>query len=139
MAASWIIGTLTPRLNKENLTINASPITAKQLAELLTFVADNTISNKIAKEVFESMWKNQGSAAAIIEQQHLQQLTDSEQIEKIIDEIIDANPTQLQQYRAGKEKLFAFFVGQVMRATQGRANPQQINAILREKLRPNCP
>ena len=97
-------------------------------------ISDNTISGKIAKEVFEAMWNGEGDADAIIEAKGLKQITDSSAIEPIIDEIISNNPGQVEQYRAGKNKLFGFFVGQVMKATQGKANPQQVNDLLKKKL-----
>src|SRR3970040_2243818 len=104
------------------------------MSGLLKRLADNTISGKIAKEVFEAMWNGEGDADAVIEKKGLKQITDTGAIEKAIDEIIARNPKQLEQYRAGKEALFGFFVGQVMKATQGKANPQQVNELLRKKL-----
>jgi aspartyl-tRNA(Asn)/glutamyl-tRNA(Gln) amidotransferase subunit B len=101
---------------------------------LLSRIVDNTISGKIAKEVFEAMWAGEGSADEIIDAKGLKQITDSAAIEVIIDEVIESNPNQLEQNRSGKDKLFGFFVGQVMKATQGKANPQQVNEILRKKL-----
>jgi len=97
-------------------------------------ISDNTISGKIAKEVFEAMWAGEGDADAVIEARGLKQITDAGAIEAIIDEIIKANPGQVEQYRGGKDKLFGFFVGQVMKATQGKANPQQVNELLKTKL-----
>lgn len=134
IVANWIIGELTAQLNNAQLDITASPITPTQLAQLLDRITDNTISGKIAKTVFESMWQNQGTADEIIAKQGLQQITDTSAIEKIIDEVISANPHQLAEYRSGKEKLFGFFVGKVMQATQGKANPQQVNDLLKAKL-----
>ena len=101
------------------------------LAGLLKRILDNTISGKIAKEVFEAMWAGEGEADAVIEKKGLKQITDSSAIEKVIDAIMAANPQQLSDYRSGKDKLFAFFVGQVMKATQGKANPQQVNELLK--------
>ncbi|NKB46217.1 MAG: Asp-tRNA(Asn)/Glu-tRNA(Gln) amidotransferase GatCAB subunit B, partial [Legionellales bacterium] len=115
-------------------SISESPISHKQLAHLLDRIHDQTISGKIAKTVFEAMWQGQGSADQIIEQQGLQQVTDTTAIAAIIDDIIANNPQQVEQYRSGKDKLFGFFVGQVMKCTQGKANPQQVNELLREKL-----
>ncbi|HLF66611.1 MAG TPA: Asp-tRNA(Asn)/Glu-tRNA(Gln) amidotransferase GatCAB subunit B, partial [Gammaproteobacteria bacterium] len=128
-------GELLAALNKENLAIEASPIAPEALGQLLQRILDNTISGKIAKAVFAQMWQGEGNADDIIEKQGLKQVTDTGAIEKIIDEIIANNPTQLADYKAGKEKLFAFFVGQAMKATQGKANPQQLNDLLKEKLK----
>jgi aspartyl-tRNA(Asn)/glutamyl-tRNA(Gln) amidotransferase subunit B len=103
---------------------------------MLKRIHDNTISGKIAKEVFEAMWAGEGEADAIIEKKGLKQITDSGALEKVIDQVMAANPAQLADYRAGKDKLFAFFVGQVMKATQGKANPAQLNELLQKKLKP---
>ena len=135
LAANWINGELAAALNKENLTLQQSPITAQQLGALLKRVADGTISNNIAKQVFSAMWLGEGDPDVIIEKKGLKQITDTSAIEKIIDEIIQANPEQVGQYRSGKDKLFAFFVGKVMQATKGKANPQQVNELLKEKLK----
>lgn len=133
-AANWVMGDLLGALNKASKEINESPVTAEMLGGMLQRINDNTISGKIAKQVFECMWNGEGDADAIIEAKGLKQVTDSGAIEKIIDEIIANNPGQLEQYRAGKEKLFGFFVGQVMKATQGKANPAQVNELLKKKL-----
>ena len=135
IVANWIMGDFSAALNKNDLDVENSPITDKQFSELLTRIADNTISGKIAKTVFDAMWQQQGSADEIIEKQGLKQVTDTGAIEKIIDEVIASNPTQLEQYRAGKDKLFGFFVGQTMKASKGKANPEQVNALLKEKLK----
>jgi len=134
--ANWILGDLAGALNKAGLDINASPIAPEMLAQLVARIADNTISGKIAKEVFEAMWQGEGGADAIIEARGLEQITDSGAIESLIDEVIAANPDQVEQFRAGKEKVLGFFVGQVMQQSQGKANPGQVNAMLREKLKP---
>jgi aspartyl-tRNA(Asn)/glutamyl-tRNA(Gln) amidotransferase subunit B len=134
--ANWILGDLTGALNKVGLEVSASPISATQLAQLVTRIADNTISGKIAKEVFEAMWQGEGSADDIIEVRGLKQITDSGAIETLIDDVIAANPEQVEQFRAGKEKVLGFFVGRIMQQSQGKANPGQVNAILREKLKP---
>ncbi len=136
LSANWVIGELSAALNKANLSINNTPVNATMLGEMIKRIADDTISGKIAKQVFEAMWNGDGSADAIIENKGLKQVTDSGAIEKIIDDIIAANPQQAEQYRAGKEKLFGFFVGQTMRQTQGKANPKQVNDILKKKLNP---
>ncbi len=133
--ANWILGDLGGALNKAGLEINASPISPEALAQLVERIADDTISGKIAKEVFEAMWQGEGGADEIIETRGLRQITDSGAIEAIIDAVIEANPEQVEQFRAGKEKVLGFFVGQVMKQTQGKANPGQVNALLRDKLK----
>lgn len=134
LAANLMLGEINAALNKNNLEITNSPITAQQLGLLALRIADNTISGKIAKTVFEHMWESRQDPDAIIEQQGLKQVTDTGAIEKIIDTVIANNPKQLAEYRSGKEQLFGFFVGQVMKASQGKANPEQVNKLLREKL-----
>ena len=132
--ANWVIGDLSGALNKEGLEIEESRIAAKDLAGLINRIHDNTISGKIAKEVFEAMWAGEGDADSVIEARGLKQITDSSAIEAIVDKVIAANPGQAEEYRAGKEKLIGFFVGQVMKETGGKANPGQVNEILRTKL-----
>jgi aspartyl-tRNA(Asn)/glutamyl-tRNA(Gln) amidotransferase subunit B len=117
------------------LEIHQSPVEASRLAGLVRRIADNTISGKIAKQVFEALWDSKDSADEIIAHQGLKQITDTSAIEAIIDQIIAKNPEQLAQYRSGKEKLFGFFVGQAMKATAGKANPQQLNDLLIAKLK----
>jgi len=134
--ANWILGDLTGVLNKTGMEISAAPIEPAMLTQLVARIADNTISGKIAKEVFEAMWQGEGSADEIITARGLKQITDSGEIETLIDEVIAANPEQVAQFRAGKEKVLGFFVGQIMQQSQGKANPGQVNAILREKLKP---
>lgn len=134
LVANWVNGELAAALNKAALDIHQSPVSASQLADLINRIADQTISGKIAKEVFEAMWQDEGSADEIINKKGLQQVTDTSALEQVIVEIIAANPTQLADYRSGKDKLFGYFVGQVMKATQGKANPQQVNEILKQKL-----
>ena len=136
LAANWVMGELTGSLNRENLSVGQSQIEAAELARLLSRVVDKTISGKIAKQVFDGMWSGEGDADTIIEARGLRQITDSGEIARIVDEVIAANPGQLEQFRSGKDKLFGFFVGQVMKATQGKANPQQVNDLLKEKLGP---
>ena len=133
--ANWILGDLAGALNKAGLEVSAAPITAANLAQLVIRIADDTISGKIAKEVFEAMWQGEGSADEIISARGLQQITDSGAIEALIDEVIAANPQQVEQFRAGKEKVLGFFVGKIMQQSQGKANPGQVNAMLREKLK----
>ena len=134
IAANWVTGELAAFLNRDNKDISASPVTVGMMTGLLKRLADNTISGKIAKEVFEAMWNGEGDADAVIAKKGLKQITDTGAIEKVIDEIIAKNPKQLEQYRAGKEALFGYFVGQVMKATQGKANPAQVNELLKKKL-----
>ncbi len=135
LAANWIMGEVIGGLNKLNSDITASPLSPERLGGMLKRISDNTISGKIAKQVFEAMWNSDEEADAIIESRGLKQVTDSGAIEKVISEIISNNPGQVEQYRAGKDKLFGFFVGQVMKAMQGKANPAQVNEILKKKLR----
>jgi aspartyl-tRNA(Asn)/glutamyl-tRNA(Gln) amidotransferase subunit B len=134
LAANWVMGELSGALNKAGLDIGASRVSSAALADLLRRIADNTISGKIAKEVFEAMWEGEGAADDIIAARGLTQITDSSAIEQIIDEVMARFPDQLGQFRDGKDKLFGFFVGQVMKATSGKANPAQVNELLRKKL-----
>jgi aspartyl-tRNA(Asn)/glutamyl-tRNA(Gln) amidotransferase subunit B len=134
LAANWVMGELSGALNRDGLDIENSRVTPDQLTGLLTRIADQTISGKIAKEVFEAMWSEGKPADAIIEAKGLRQITDSSAIEAVIDEVIAANPAQLKDYRSGKDKLFGFFVGQVQKATGGKANPAQLNELLKSKL-----
>jgi aspartyl-tRNA(Asn)/glutamyl-tRNA(Gln) amidotransferase subunit B len=134
LAANWVMGDLSGALNRENLELAGSRVSAEALANLLARITDNTISGKIAKEVFEAMWLEGKAADEIIDARGLRQITDADAIEKVIDEVMAANPGQLEQFRAGKDKLFGFFVGQVMKATGGKANPGQLNELLKRKL-----
>ncbi|MET0090763.1 MAG: Asp-tRNA(Asn)/Glu-tRNA(Gln) amidotransferase subunit GatB [Candidatus Thiodiazotropha sp.] len=134
-AANWVTGDLKGALNKAGLEIQESPVSAQQLGGLLIRIADGTLSGKLAKQVFEAMWQGEGDADTVIETKGLKQITDSGQIETLIDEIIAANPKQVEQFRAGKDKLLGFFVGQVMKQTQGKADPGQVNEILISKLK----
>ncbi|MCL5801158.1 MAG: Asp-tRNA(Asn)/Glu-tRNA(Gln) amidotransferase subunit GatB [Gammaproteobacteria bacterium] len=135
LCANWVLGELLGALNKNSLDINASPVSPAQLAGMLKRIGDNTLSGKIAKQVFDAMWHGEGDADAVIAARGLKQVTDSGAIEKVIEEVIKKFPEQLAQYRSGQDKLFAFFVGQVMKASQGKANPAQVNELLKEKLR----
>ena len=137
LAANWVMGELSSALNRDGLEIEASRVDARGLAGLLRRIIDNTISGKIAKDVFEAMWTEGGEADAIIAAKGLTQITDSGAIDSAIDAVIAANPKQLADYRGGKDKLFGFFVGQVMKATQGKANPAQLNELLKAKLGPS--
>jgi aspartyl-tRNA(Asn)/glutamyl-tRNA(Gln) amidotransferase subunit B len=134
IAANWVMGELSASLNKSQIEINESPITALQLSELIKKISDNTISGKIAKDVFKLMWEGKGSVEVIIEEQGLTQMTDISALETVIDEIIGNNGQQVEQFKAGNSKLLGFFVGQVMKATSGKANPKQVNQILNDKL-----
>ncbi len=134
LAANWVTGDLMGALNKAGQDITQSPVSAEMLGGMIKRIQDNTISGKMAKEVFEAMWQGEGDADTVIDARGLKQITDSSAIEPIIDEIIANNPGQVEQYRGGKDKLFGFFVGQVMKATKGKANPQQVNELLKQKL-----
>ena len=134
LCANWVMGDVAAFLNKDNLDIAASKVDSAALAGLVTRILDATISGKIAKDVFEAMWVEGGTADAIIEKKGLRQITDTGAIEKAIEEVMAKNPGQLADYRSGKDKLFGFFVGQVMKATGGKANPAQLNELLKKKL-----
>jgi aspartyl-tRNA(Asn)/glutamyl-tRNA(Gln) amidotransferase subunit B len=134
LAANWVMGELSSALNRDNVDIGDSRVPPVQLSGLLARIVDRTISGKIAKEVFETMWSEGKSADAIIDASGLKQITDSSAIEGVIDAVMAANPKQLADYRSGKDKLFGFFVGQVMKATEGKANPAQLNELLKSKL-----
>ena len=133
--ANWVMVDLAARLNKEGLEIGASPVSAAQLGGLVARIADNTISNNIAKKVFEALWNGEGqSADEIIDKQGLKQITDSGAIEALIDGVLAANAAMVAEFKAGKEKAFNALVGQAMKATKGKANPQQVNDLLKKKL-----
>ncbi len=134
LAANWVMGELSGALNKDGLEITQSRIDPARLAGLLARIADETISGKIAKDVFELMWSEGKDADEIIEAKGLKQITDTGAIEKVIDDVMAANPKQLADYRSGKDKLFGFFVGQVMKVTGGKANPAQVNELLKKRL-----
>ena len=134
VAANWVTGELTAALNREGLEIGASRVSPTALAALLDRIADGSISGKIAKEVFEALWKGEGTVAEIIDKRGLTQISDSASIDALVDQVIAANPTQVEQFRAGKQQVLGFLVGQVMKASKGKANPQQVNEALRKKL-----
>jgi aspartyl-tRNA(Asn)/glutamyl-tRNA(Gln) amidotransferase subunit B len=134
LAANWVMGELSSALNRDTVDIEKSRVNPEQLTGLLNRIVDETISGKIAKEVFEAMWSEGKPADAIIEAKGLRQITDAGAIEGVIDAVMAANPKQLADYRSGKDKLFGFFVGQVMKATGGKANPAQLNELLKAKL-----
>jgi aspartyl-tRNA(Asn)/glutamyl-tRNA(Gln) amidotransferase subunit B len=132
--SNWVMGEVNRALNESGLTIDRAPVTPAMLAGLLARIDDGTISGKIAKTVFDAMWQTGRGADAIIEEQGLRQVTDTGAIEAIIDETLAANPGQVEEYRSGKEKVFGFFVGQVMKASKGKANPAAVNELLKKKL-----
>ena len=134
ICANWQTGELAAALNREGLEIHQSPVSAEALGALLQRIADGTLSGKIAKDVFEAMWRGEGSPDQIIASKGLKQISDAGAIEKLVDEVLVANARQVEDYRAGKEKAFNSLVGQVMKATKGQANPAQVNAILKKKL-----
>lgn len=134
LAANWVNGEVSNTLAREETEMADIPVSSAALVELLKRIQDNTVSNKIAREVFEGMWKGEGSADAIIDKKGLKQITDTSAIEAVIDEIIARNPGQVAEYRSGKDKLFGFFVGQAMKASKGKANPATLNDILKQKL-----
>jgi aspartyl-tRNA(Asn)/glutamyl-tRNA(Gln) amidotransferase subunit B len=134
LCANWIMGELSGRLNRENLDIAQAPISADRLAGLLARIGDGTISGKIAKDVFDAMWAGSGNADAVIESRGLKQISDSGAIGKIVDEVLANNARQVADYKAGKEKAFNSLVGQVMKASKGKANPAQVNEMLKAKL-----
>jgi len=129
-----VLSDLFGHLNKASLSITDSPVSPEQGAELLALVLDGTISNRAAKEVFEEMFASGRKAGEIVEEKGLKQVSDSSELEAVVDTVIAENQAQLEQYRAGKTKVLGFFVGQVMKATKGQANPQVVNELLRKKL-----
>ena len=135
LAANWVLGDLSAVLNQDDIEINNCPVSAGMLAGLLDRIEDNTISSKIAKEIFQAMWSGEGDVDAIIEAKGLKQITDSSEIEALVEQVINDNPAQLEQYKSGKDKVFGFFVGQVMKLSKGKANPQQVNDLLKDKLK----
>lgn len=135
LAANWMLGELFGRMNKEDVVLTDVPVTAEQLGKLIERVSDGTLSGKLGKQVFDALWSSDDDVDSIIEAKGLKQITDTGAIETMIDEVIAANPSQLAEYRAGKEKLLSYFVGAVMKASRGKANPAQLNQILREKLK----
>ncbi|MEM7401694.1 MAG: Asp-tRNA(Asn)/Glu-tRNA(Gln) amidotransferase subunit GatB [Pseudomonadota bacterium] len=134
LAANWVLGELSAALNQHELEIAKSPVSAEMLSGLLSRIEDNTISSKIAKEVFQSMWVGEGNVDEIIEAKGLKQITDSGEIEALVEQVVKDNPAQVEQFKSGKDKVFGFFVGQVMKLSKGKANPQQVNELLKKKL-----
>ncbi|APG28895.1 aspartyl/glutamyl-tRNA amidotransferase subunit B [Syntrophotalea acetylenivorans] len=134
LCSNWVMGEVQRALNDNGLEINDCPVTPQLLAGMLKRIDDNTISGKIAKKVFDAMWKSGKDADTIIEEQGLKQVTDLSAIEPLVDEVLAANPGQVAEYRGGKEKLLGFFVGQIMKASKGKANPATLNELLKKKL-----
>ena len=134
LAATWLMGDLFATLNKEGKEITESPVSAKNLAKMINLIKDGTISGKIAKTVFEEMIINDGDPSKIVEDKGLKQTSDPKEIENIVDKVLDTNQDKVEQYKSGKDKLFGFFVGQVMKETQGKANPKSVNEILKKIL-----
>jgi aspartyl-tRNA(Asn)/glutamyl-tRNA(Gln) amidotransferase subunit B len=134
LAANWVMGELAAALNRDGIDIGQSKLNATRVAGLLNRIADGTISGKIAKEVFEAMWATGADADSVIAEKGLKQISDPAAIEQAIDAVMAKSPGQLADYRAGKDKLFGYFVGQVMKATGGKANPAQLNELLKKKL-----
>jgi len=134
MTANWVINELLGGLNKDGKTLAESPVSAKQLGDLVALISDNTISGKIAKDVFAEMMHSGKDPSDIVEEKGLKQVTDTGTIEKIVDEVIAENPDNVAAYRGGKDKLFGFFVGQVMKKSGGKANPDIVNDLLKAKL-----
>ena len=134
LAANWVINELLGILNKNEKSLSESPVSAEQLGGLIALISDETISGKIAKDVFAEMFRSGKNADVIVEEKGLKQVTDTGAIEALIDEVIAENPDNVEAYRGGKDKLFGFFVGQVMKKSQGKANPAAVNKLLKEKL-----
>ena len=135
LASNWVMGEISKRLNAEEIGIESAQVTAQQLAQIIQRIQDGTISHNAARQVFDALWRGEASDAdAVIEAKGLKQMNDTGALEKIIDEVIAANPANVEQYRAGKDKAFNALVGQVMKASKGKANPQQVNKLLRAKL-----
>ncbi len=134
LAANWVISELLGALNRDGKELSASPVSAAMLAGMIKRIADNTISGKIAKQLFAAMWEGEGDADAIIAAKGLKQVTDSGFIEKIVDEVLANNPSQVEEYKAGKEKMLGYLVGQIMKVSQGKVNPGQVNELLKKKL-----
>jgi aspartyl-tRNA(Asn)/glutamyl-tRNA(Gln) amidotransferase subunit B len=134
LAANWVLGDLSAALNQDYVDISNSPVSASMLARLLNRIEDSTISSKIAKEVFQAMWAGEGDVDVVIEEKGLKQITDSSEIEALVEQVVNDNPGQVEQYKSGKDKVFGFFVGQVMKLSKGKANPQQVNDLLKDKL-----
>ncbi|MCR9276635.1 MAG: Asp-tRNA(Asn)/Glu-tRNA(Gln) amidotransferase subunit GatB [Pseudomonadaceae bacterium] len=136
-AANWVMGELSAALNRDAVDINSIPVGPDQLATLLARIADDTLSSKMAKTVFDALWQREGDVDEIIDKRGLKQVSDSSELQSLVDQVINDNPGQVEQFLAGKEKVLGFFVGQIMKATGGKANPKQINDLLRDALKRN--
>ena len=134
LAAKWIIGDLNALLNKHDMNLEESKIDAQNFSELIQKITDNTISGKIAKEVLEEMWNTGVKVSEVVDSKGMQQISDEGELENIIEIILNENTDQVNAYKSGKDKLFGFFVGQVMKATQGKANPGLVNELLKKKI-----
>ncbi|MFO1321007.1 MAG: Asp-tRNA(Asn)/Glu-tRNA(Gln) amidotransferase subunit GatB [Burkholderiales bacterium] len=134
LGANWLMGDVSARLNREQIEIARCPVSAASLGKLLSRITDGTLSGKLAKEVFEALWAGEGEVDAIIEKRGLKQISDTGEIERIIDDVLAANAKSVEEFRSGKDKAFNALVGQVMKATKGKANPQQVNDLLKQKL-----
>jgi len=133
-AANWVMGDLLRFLNEDKGDIRTCPVSAEALGDMIRLIEEGTISGKMAKDLIQEMYRTGKPPRTIIEEKGMVQITDESALVQVIDEIIAANPNQIEQYRSGKDKLFGYFVGQVMKATQGKANPQLINELLKKKL-----
>ncbi len=134
LCANWMMGELLAALNRYELPFSANPVTVNRLAQLIQRVQDGTLSGKLGKTVFDALWQNEGEVDAIIEARGLRQVSDSTALAAVLDEVLAAFPAQVADYRAGKEKMLGFLMGQAMKLSRGRANPQQLNDMLLKKL-----
>jgi aspartyl-tRNA(Asn)/glutamyl-tRNA(Gln) amidotransferase subunit B len=134
LVANWLMGEVSRRLNADDKTIETSPVAAPVLAQLIARIADGTVSNNGARQVFDALWSEGGEVDALIEAKGLKQMSDSSALAAIVDEVLAANPKSIEEYRAGKDKAFNALVGQVMKASKGKANPAEVNAVLKQKL-----
>lgn len=135
LAVNWMMGELAAALKRDEKEIDEAPVAPEQLGTLIARIKDETVSSRIAKTVFEALWNGEGEVDAIIEARGLEQVSDSGELEALVTDVIANNPKQVEQFRAGRERVLGFFVGQIMKATQGKANPKQVDALLREKLK----
>ncbi|MEL6216446.1 MAG: Asp-tRNA(Asn)/Glu-tRNA(Gln) amidotransferase GatCAB subunit B, partial [Pseudomonadota bacterium] len=135
LAANWVLGELTAALNRDDSDLADVPVAATTLATLLSRISDKTISGSAAKQVFEVLWREGGDVDQVIDQLGLKQITDSGALGSMVDEVLASSPEQVQQFRDGKEKVIGYLVGQVMKASRGKADPAQVNTLLRERLK----
>jgi aspartyl-tRNA(Asn)/glutamyl-tRNA(Gln) amidotransferase subunit B len=134
LVANWLMGEVSRRLNADDKSIEACPVAAAVLAQLIGRIADGTVSNNGARQVFDALWSEGGEVDLLIEAKGLKQMSDSGALAAIVDEVLAANPKSIEEYRAGKDKAFNALVGQVMKASKGKANPAEVNAVLKQKL-----